>query len=63
MIVFKEFFNAYFSYPRNIESVNSGFARGTLLGHRGHMALTLSVSTTQPWRKSFFLQTMFVVKI
>lgn len=53
MIVFKEFLNAYFSYPRNIKSVNCGFARGTLLGHRGYTALTLSVSMTQSWKKIF----------
>lgn len=46
-----------------MKSVDSGFARGALQGHRGYMALTLSVSAAQSWRISFFLQTVLVKKI
>lgn len=46
-----------------MKSANSGFARAAPLGHRGCMALPLSILAAQSWRTSFFLQAMLIKKI
>lgn len=46
-----------------MKSTSSGFARAALLGHRGFMALPLSLFAAQTGRISFFLQAMLIKKI